>query len=233
MKKFFSHPLFYSTFALLGLMGMGLQYWFFADAPDSNGLLMSWHPAAILTFLLLAAVLALAVLSAPHVQVPQLSGPIRSIGALLGSVFCGVAAGILLHKGNYLVFGLCVLSTLSSLYILWAQTTHRKPHFCAYAAFAVCFMFYLISRYRVYSAEPETARYVFKIMALVCMMLVFYQQAAIRSGTGRFFSYHVWRSLTLFLTFTALPNAGNPMLYLFAAMWLLADPLPRPKEDAE
>lgn len=231
MKKILSHPLFYCIFALLGLAGMGLQYWFFASATDSQGLLISWHPAAILTFVLLAAVLALAILSAPHIRAPQLSVPIRSAGAALGSVFCAVAAGMLLQKGNYLVFGLCVLSTVSSLYILWAQTTHRKPHFSAYTVFAVCFMFYLISRYRAYSAEPEAARYVFKIMALVCMMLVFYQQAAIRAGSGRFFSYHVWRSLTLFLSFTALPTSGNPMLYLSAAMWLLVDPLPRPKED--
>ena len=231
MKKFFAHPLFYCTFALLGLMGMGLQYWFFADGRDRAGLLISWHPAAIATFALLAVVLALAILSAPHIRVPQLSVPIRSAGAALGSVFCAVAAVLLLQKGNYLVFALCVLSTFSSLYILWAQATRRKPHFCAYAVFAVCFMFYLISRYRVYSAEPETARYVFKILALVCMMLVFYQQAAIRAGSGRFFSYHVWRSLTLFLSFTALPNSGNPMLYLSAAMWLLVDPLPRPKEE--
>ena len=161
MKKIFSHPLFYAVFALLGLLGMGLQYWFFADAPDSSGLLLSWHPAAILTFVLLAAALALAILSAPHIQVPQLSTPIRAAGAALASVFCAVAAWILLRKGNHLVFALCVLSTVSSLYILWAQTTHRKPHFSAYAFFAICFMFYLISRYRVYSAEPETALYVF------------------------------------------------------------------------
>ena len=43
-------------------------------------------------------------------------------------------------------------------------------------------------------------------------MLVFYQQTAIRAGTGRFASYHIWRSMTLFLTLTAIPSSGNPML---------------------
>ena len=233
MKKFFSQPLFYCIFALLGLSGMGLQYWCFQVALDSSGLLTTWHPAAILTFVLLGIVLALAIVSAPHVQAPQLSTAIRSAGAALSSVFSAVAAVLLLSKGNYLLFGLCALSTISSLYILRAQTTHRKPHFAAYTVFAVCFMFYLISRYRVYSAEPEFGRYIFKILALICMMLVFYQQAAIRAGSGRFFSYHVWRSLTLFLSFTALPTSGNPMLYLSAAMWLLADPFPRPKEESK
>jgi hypothetical protein len=49
MKKFFSQPLFYCVFALLGLVGMGLQFWFFESATDSQGLLISWHPAAIAT----------------------------------------------------------------------------------------------------------------------------------------------------------------------------------------
>ena len=231
MKKFFAHPLFYCVFALLGLAGMGLQYWFFADAPDGNQLLTSWHPAILLSFALLALVLVLAIVSRNHVRVPQLSTPIRAAGAGLGVVFSAVAAIVLLGKGKYLLFGLCLLSTFSALYILRAQISHRKPHFSAYSIFAVCFMFYLISRYRIYSAEPETSRYVFKILALICMMLVFYQQAAIRAGLGRFASYHLWRSMTLFLTFTALPSSGNPMLYLSAAMWLLVDPLPRPKEE--
>ena len=228
MKKLFSHPLFYYIFPVLGLGGMGLQFWFFQSAEDSKGLLTGWHPANTLTYVLLVAVSVLAFLSAPYIRTPDLRTPIRSIGAALGSVFCAIAAGVLFYNQNYLVFVLCILSTLSSVYILWSQTSHRKPHYIAYGFFAVCFMFYLISRYRVYSAEPETARYVFKILALICMMLVFYQQAAIRAGTGRFRSYHFFRCVALFLAFTAIPSAGNPMLYLFAAIWLLADPLPRP-----
>ena len=234
MKKLFSHPLFYGIFATLGLAGMGLQFWFFQSAEDSKGLFTGYHPASFATFALLALTVVLTVLSAPHIRTPQLSPIIRSVGAALSSVFTAIAAGVLLYRGNILLFGLCALSTISAVYILWAQTTGRKPHYSAYSVFAVCFMFYLISRYQAYSAEPETARYVFKILALVCMMLVFYQQAAIRAGTGRFRSYHFWRSMTLFLSLTAVPASGNPMLYLAAAIWLMADPLPRPvpKGDA-
>lgn len=233
MKKFFSHPLFNYIFAVLGLGGLILQACFLGSAEDAKGLLTAWHPAHVITYLLLVATAVLAFLSAPYVRTPNLPTPVRCVGAALGSVFCAIAAGVLLRNGNHLSFGLCLLSTISAVYILWAQTTRRKPHFIAYCAFAVCFMFYLISRYRAYSAEPETARYVFKILALICMMLVFYQQAAIRAGTGRFRSYHFWRSMTLFLALTAIPSAGNPMLYLFAAIWLLVDPLPRPTPRGE
>lgn len=229
MKKFFSHPLFYCIFALLGLAGMGLQSWYLKTAPDTTGLLTDGHPGGWLTFLLLGLVLVLTVASIKHIQTPRLSPAIRSVGAAMTAGFTAIAAGVLLTRKNYLVFGLCVLSAISALYILWAQTTRRKPHYGAYSLFAVCFMFYLISRYQVNSAEPETARYVFQTLALVCLMLVFYQQAAIRAGTGRFGSYHVWRSLALFLSLTAMPGSHNPMLYLAGAMWLLTDPLPRPK----
>lgn len=233
MKKLFSSPLFCYSFALLGLLGMGLQFYFFGNAVDARGLLNSWHGANIASYgaLILAAVLAF--LSSPYIRTPALTPSVRSLGAGLGSVFCAIAAGMLLGEENYLLFGLCILSTSASVYILWAQTTGRKPHFLAYGAIAVCFMFYLISRYQLYSAEPETSRYVFKILALICTMLVFYQQAAIRAGTGRFRSYHFFRSMTLFLNFAAIPGAGNPLLYLAAALWLMADPLSRAVDEED
>lgn len=233
MKKLFSHPFFYCIFAALGLAAMGLQFWFFQSAPDSKGLLTGWHPANLATYALLVLAVVLTCMSGQYIRAPRLSSIIRSVGAALSCVFTAIAAGVLLYRGNFLLFGLCALSTVSAVYILWAQTAGRKPHYGAYSVFAVCFMFYLISRYQVYSAEPETARYVFKILALVCMMLVFYQQAAIRAGTGRFRSYHFWRSLTLFLSFAAIPASGNPMLYLAAAIWLLVDPLPQSRGDTE
>ena len=229
MKKFFSHSLFYCIFALLGLVGMGLQSWYLKTAPDSTGLLVPDHPGIWLTFALLGLVLVLTIVSTKHIRAPKLSTAMRSVGAALTAVFTAIASGVLFSRQNYLLFGLCALSAISSLYILWAQTTGRKPHYTAYGLFAVCFMFYLISRYQTNSAEPETARYVFQTLALVCLMLVFYQQAAIRAGTGRFGSYHVWRSLALFLSLTAIPGSHNPMLYLAGVFWLLVDPLPRPK----
>ncbi len=230
MKKIFSHPLFYCIFALLGAAGMGLQFWFLKDAPDEKGLLVPGHPGYWITFALLAVVLVLTFASIAHIRAPQLSPAIRSVGAAMTAGFTAIAAGVLLYRKNYLLFVLCALSAVCALYILWAQTTRRKPHYAVYSVFAVCFMFYLISRYQVGSAEPETGRYIFQILALVCLMLVFYQQAAIRAGTGRFGSYHVWRSLALFLSLTAMPGSHNPMLYLAGAVWLLVDPLPRPKE---
>lgn len=230
MKKIFSHPLFYCVFALLGAAGMGLQFWFLNTAPDEKGLLVAGHPGYWLTFVLLAVVLVLTFASMGHICAPQLSPAIRSVGAAMTAGFTAIAAGVLLYRQNYLLFILCALSAVSALYILWAQTTRRKPHYGAYSVFAVCFMFYLISRYQASSAEPETGRYVFQILALVCLMLVFYQQAAIRAGTGRFGSYHVWRSLALFLSITAMPGSHNPMLYLAGAVWLLVDPLSRPKK---
>ena len=233
MKKFFSHPLFYCIFALLGLVGMGLQSWYLKTAPDSTGLLVPGHPGLWLTFALLGLVLVLTVASMKHIRAPKLSTAMRSVGAGLTAVFTAIAAGVLFSRQNYLLFGLCALSAISSLYILWAQTTGRTPHYTAYGLFAVCFMFYLISRYRVWSAEPETVRYLFQLLALVCAMLVFYQKAALRARTGKFATYHFWHSMTLMLCLTAVPTAGNPSLYLAAAIWMTLDSSPRRKETQE
>lgn len=230
MKKIFSHPMFYCIFALLGLAGMLLQNWYFRTGLDEAGLMMSWHPANIITLILLIVTVVLTLVSAPYIHSPKIPRAIRAFGAALGVIFTVIAAWRLYTKGDYLIFAMCVLSGVGSMYILWVRITGRRIHYSVYGAFALSFMFYLISRYRIYSAEPETLRYVFKILALVCMMLVFYQKAALIAHIGNFRSYHFWRSLTLFLCFTAIPSSKNPMLYLFGALWLLVDPSAPPSK---
>lgn len=233
MKKIFSHPLFYYVFALLGLGGMGLQFWYFGSGEDAKGLLMPWHPGKIGTYILLALALVLTFASYRHVHRPKVPGRVRAIGAALAAVFTAIASGRFASQQRYLLFALCVSAAISALYILWAHTKNRRPHFIAYSIFAICFMFYLLSRYQAYSAEPEISRYVFKILALVSMMMVFYQQAAIRAGTGRFRSYFFWRGMMLFLSLTAIPSAEAPALYLSAAVWLMVDPAPRSAKGSE
>lgn len=233
MKKLFSHPLFYFVFALLGLGGMGLQFWYLGSGEDAKGLLTPWHPGKIGTYILLALALVLTFASYRHVHRPKVPGRVRAIGAALAAIFTAIAAGHFASGHRYLLFTLCVSAAISALYILWAHTKNRRPHFIAYSVFAICFMFYLLSRYQAYSAEPEITRYVFKILALVSMMMVFYQQAAIRAGTGRFRSYYFWRGMMLFLSLTAIPSAETPALYLSAAMWLMVDPAPRSAKGSE
>lgn len=232
MKKIFAHPLFYYIFAVLGLGGMTLQFWYLRTGEDSKGLLDPWHPAIVITYLLLGLALVLTFLSYRHVHRPKVPARVRALGAGLAALLTAVSSGIFAYRQSYLLFILCVLATVSALYILQAHTKGNKPHYMAYSVFALCFMFYLISRYQACSAEPEIARYVFQILALVCMMMVFYQQAAIRAGTGRFRSYYFWRGMTLFLSLTAVPSAANPALYLAVALWLLVDPAPpaKPKD---
>lgn len=228
MKKVFSHPLFYCVFAVLGLIGCGLQIWFVNTPPDAKGLLPVWHPATVLTLVLLAVTVVLALLSARHVQQPKYPVAIRALGGAMAGFFTAIAALRLLQQGSYFLAVLAVLATLSAAYVVWSRLHKKSAAYGVYAVFAVLFLFYLISRYRVWSSEPETARYAFKLLALVCMMLAFYQKAAILAHTCSYRAYHLWCSLSLVLSFTALPTTENPMLYLSAGIWLLLDPSPRP-----
>jgi hypothetical protein len=228
MKKIFSHPLFYCVFALLGLIGCGLQLWYNSAIPDEKGLMPAWHPATVLTVVLVLLTVVLAVLSSPHIVTPKHPAPVRALGAAMAAVFTALAAWKLLGQQVYLTGALAALASVSSAYVVWARLRKKPVGFWIYALFALLFMFYLISRYQLWSAEPETARYAFKLLALVFMMLVFYQKAAIRLHTGTFLIYHLWSSLALVLSITSLPSAETPMLYLSAGIWLLLDPSPRP-----
>ena len=233
MKKCFSHPLFYYSFALLGFGGLGLQFWYLQGGEDAKGLLTLGHPGQVGAYLLLALALVLSLISCRQIQSPRIPAKIRSLGTVLAALFFAVAAGSFVREGRYLLFALSALALVSTLYILWAHSKSRRPHYLAYGIFVIYFMLYLLSRYQTYSAEPEISRYVFKILALVSMMMVFYQQTAIRAGVGRFRTYHFWRSMTLFLSLTAIPSAEVPALYLATALWLMLDPGPRAAKGSE
>lgn len=227
MKKLFSHPLFHYAFAVLGLLGMALQFWFFSAAPDDRGLRPVWHPATILTFLIIAVTVVLIFLSRRHATFPKHPVLVRVMGAVLAAVFTGISAWNMLLQHNHLAGILAVLAAAGSVYVVWARLSKQRVFYGVYAIFALCYMFYLISRYRDWSAEPETLLYIFQLLALVCMMLVFYQKAALHAHTGRFASYHLWHNLATVLSLIAVPSAASPMLYLAGAIWLILDPPPR------
>lgn len=229
MKKLFSHPLFYYTFVLLGILGCALQVWFCSIEPDAEGLLPQGHISTTLTLVVTVLTAVLAVLSTPYVQTPHHPVAVRAAGAFAAAGFMGIAAFVLLARGNLLSGILSALAAVGSVYVGMCRVRRQRVHYCAYALFALCFMFYLISCYRVWSAEPETVRYLFKLLALVCAMLVFYQKAALHARTGRFATYHFWRCMTLMLCLTAIPSATSPTLYLAAAVWMILDSSPRPR----
>ena len=230
MKKLFSHPLFFITFILLAIAGCSLQVWFFGIQPDSAGLLPSGHFSTYATVGVLLVTAVLAVLTTPHMQLPNLSATVRAVSAFTAAAFMAVSAVLIFLRGDLFCGALAAVAAVGAVYVGLCRLRRGPVHFTAYALFAVCFMFYLISRYRVWSAEPETVRYLFQLLALVCAMLVFYQKAALHACTGHFASYHFWRCLTFVLCITAIPGASDPFLYLGAAIWMMLASSPRKRE---
>lgn len=233
MKKLFSHPLFYNVFLLLGLLGMGAQFWFAGVKPDAAGLLPEQHPATVITIVLTVITALLAVLTTPFIQMPRHSAIVRAVGGFAAGGFMLISAILQLVQGDVTSGVLALLAAMGSVYVGICRMRKAQVHYTAYALFALCFMVYLISSYRVWSAEPETVRYLFQLLALVCSMLVFYQKAALRAHTGKFATYHFWHCMTLMLCLTAAPTATNPTLYLAAAIWMILDSSPRRKEAQE
>jgi hypothetical protein len=232
MKKLFSHPLFYACFTLLGVMAMALQFWFCSIPTDEAGLLPVWHVSTTLTItvVLLGAVLAL--MSTPHIRIPQHPALVRAVGAALAAVLTVISAVVLLGRKDVLTGVLALLAGLGSVYVALCRLKKWQVHYSVYALFALCFMFYLISCYRGWSAEPETVRYLFPLLALVCAMLVFYQKAAFSARIGNFSSYHFWRCTTLVLSLAAIPTSKTPLLYLTAALWMALDSAQPQKKSA-
>lgn len=230
MKKLFSEPLFFIAFILLAIAGCALQVWYFSIPADAAGLLPAGHISTYATVGVLVVTAVLAILATPHMQVYNMSATVRCVGAFAAAGFMAVSAVLIFLRGDLFCGALAAIAALGSVYVGLCRLRRGKVHYTAYALFAVCFMFYLITRYRVWSAEPETARYLFQLLALVCAMLVFYQKAALHARTGKSLSYHFWRCMTFVLCMTAIPGSTDPCLYLGAAIWMLLASSPRKRE---
>ena len=168
MKKLFSEPLFFIAFILLAIAGCALQVWYFSIPADAAGLLPAGHISTYATVGVLVVTAVLALLATPHMQVYNMSATVRCVGAFAAAGFMAVSAVLIFLRGDLFCGALAAIAALGSVYVGLCRLRRGKVHYTAYALFAVCFMFYLITRYRVWSAEPETARYLFQLLALVC-----------------------------------------------------------------
>lgn len=223
MKKILNSPLLHYLFAGAGIVCMVLQAVFFA-AVDDRGLLFRGHPAAVATWILVAAAAALGFLSRGVRKFPKFPAAVRGGGSAAGAVGIAVTAVMLALKGDWMTAVAALLGAASLGYVAWCRVRRSKIYFLVYGGCVIFVMFYLISCYRGWSAEPESARYILQLLALVCLLLSAYQKAALGAGMGKRTLHGFFSSMAMMLSFAAVPGSNHPVLLLGVGIWLLLDP---------
>lgn len=211
----------------LGLLGHFVWMGLYSLAMDEKGLLARNHPLEWVLWLLTALAVGLALFAARKQDGTGNYGREETPSGLraLWTVLLALAVGLdtwLAGPGMDLLaqvgFGWGMLTAVILLWIAALQLRGRKPHFLLYCVACVYFALYMVNHYRAWSGNSQLLDYVFALMAVVCVSLYVYQQAACCLDTAKLPTLWFSGLLAVFFGFMS-----GKMLFLSAACWCFSD----------
>lgn len=210
--------------AALGAVVFVLRMIFYSIGEDAKGLLPQ-NVGFSLAFWGLTA--AIAVLAAVLTRKLGKNPGDPGVGGLPAAASVLMAVGILLTvpglRGidglSNLAAGLGLLGGGCLLGAGWMQSRNQKPYFLLPVAVCLFFAFLLISRYRMWSGNPQFQTHMFDLGACLVLMLYAYHQAAACLNMSSHRAQMVLGCLASFFCLAALPHSQMPMLYLCSAVW--------------
>lgn len=231
--------------ALMGIGGALLRLLVMLLAVDRRGLIQPGHILVILLW----AVTGLTVLLVT-LPVLKLGGSRKynlnffpskaaAFGCGLMALCVLVTAAFSLERSGlgYLRYGMGLAAGSCLIFLAYSRFQGISISFLFHCIACIFFAIHMVSRYRIWSGNPQLLDYVFEVFACVGLMLFAYQQAAFELGMGKR-RMQLWLGLlTAYCCLTALPGASYPLLYLGGAVWTLTNlctltPPPRRKRVA-
>jgi len=213
----------------LGITAACLRTGLYALALDVKGLLISGHP---LSYALWAVVMTGAAFLLWNVR--KLDGSnsyednfAASRPAAFGCTFLAVA--LLLTVLNRAPSGSDtmmllwrVLGFLSAPAMMWAGICRRngqKPFFGTHAIVCLFLLIHMVSRYQIWSSNPQLQDYVFEVFASIALTLFSYHCAAFEADMGSRRMQLATGLLAVLLCPAALYGSEYRFLYLCGTVW--------------
>ena len=230
MKKYLKPDNLPYITALSGAMALLCRVWLMLAGVDRKGLFITGHPADVLSYIFLALTAVFVFLC-----VRPLTGGGRRKGmfpaSLPGMVGCFAGALGLTLSG--------VLETPAQADLIWILSLvaggiagvclavvgigRRKGLRCNYllhCAITVFFLVHLVSRYRVWSREPQLQTYFFSLLASVFLLITSYQRACLDAGFGSRKIFVFVNQLAFFCCLASI-TSEDWLFYLCMALWTL------------
>jgi len=229
MNRFSKVQLFPWLPLLAGIVGLALQYWL-VSLTDAKGLLPQNHISGILSFVLLALVLAACWFCvqnmAPTKDYCELfpASKVAAVGGLIGAAGMGFAAFMLPATGvlRYLIPVCGLLGAGALVLISCCRFEGRQPNSMLHGVITVYLIFRTMGACRVWGAEPQLQVYFFQLVASLFLLLASYYRAALDLQAGNSRMYVFFSQAALFCC--CLCVLGEDWLfYLSAGVWMATD----------
>lgn len=221
-------------FALMsGILGALLRFWLYATGIDESGLLVPIHFAGVVLTLLCVATIGIILWVCRNfpgqgkysVQYPACTW--GGIGAFAGSIGLVLTSMLeLVRKEAFFatltgVFGL--VAAVALLFTGLCRLKGLRPHWGFHSVVCLYFVIRLISRYQIWSSDPQLADYCFQLLATVCAMLFSYHRASLDAKAARRRRLVILGLLGGFLCCLSVTASDAPLLYAGLAVWMLTN----------
>ncbi len=219
-----------TVFALTGFLGilcLVTRFWYLSVAMDKNGLLTPHAGNIICWILTAAAVVCCLLLVLP--QKPQicfLKTPLAYGSAIAHTAALAVISRQLLKGSTFLETLAGVLAFLACLCAalqLFLRITNKPVPVLSRFPLILFLLIFFLCAYQQWSAQPQTALYVFPLLALVCLTLSAFQRAALELDNGNSTLYLLFAGGAIFFCLAAVPNEPLWLFYLLMAPAVLLD----------
>ena len=217
---------------ILGAAAFALRSALYAVAVDVKGLLLRGHPLEIgLTALTVAAMLLAALVAWKEEKSGFDAKPLGNCLAALGNAAAG--AGILATvltaeslAAGYLASAWQILGYAAPACLLLAGITRmlgKRPFFLLYVAACLFFLVHIVTRYQLWSANPQMQDYVFALLAAMALMFFGFYEASQEAGCGNYRMKLGMGLAAIYLCLAELARSSCPALYLGGILWVLTE----------
>lgn len=214
--------------AIGGILCLFARQWMFTTGVGPTGLVYTRHTGALMGWGITAVVCLALFLSLrwrPRCRICPT--PVSGIGQLCAALGYGSAAW-LLAKGStqtltLIAAALGAVCCLMSLWMAISAFRGKQPPAPAFFPAVVFFMLFLVCRYRQWSGEPELQRYLFQMLATVCLLVTAYRRASMPINKRDAWEYLPVSRAALFFCLAAAADGSFLLLYGGMALAICVD----------
>ena len=218
---------------LCGGIGVLLRLWLYGTGLDEEGLLISAHPAGILTLILTVLTGGLLLWFLRHFHTHgkyTRQFPVSvwgAVGAFAGAVCLLLTAMVELIKRESplsVVVGLLGIAAAVSLaFTGLCRLKSLRPNFLFHTLICIFLILQLIRRYQSWSADPQLYDYCFQLLSTVAAMLFAYHLAALDLKSGNRRPLVTVGLLGAYFCCLSLVATDTPLFYGGLAAWMVTN----------
>ena len=216
-----------------GILSLVLRWQLYRTAVDAKNLLVRNHPLSI-ALLVLTVGAMLHILMAIRKTDAQCGDDLQgkaNLPAAAGNVAAG--AGILATvltvspgMGGYLARAWQILGLAAPACFLlagMARALGKNPFFLLHVVPCLFFLVHIVTRYQLWSSNPQMQDYVFALRGAVALMLFAFYTAAMEAACGNFRMRLGTGLAAIYLCAGELAKSSCPALYLGGILWVLTE----------